>query len=267
VKYITVYLFVLISLSASEIDRMESIVKDIEKLRQEHHLCLEKLESQNNNSEVDTLQKKLKEQNLLYFQEKEKNAILQEKIEALQNRFSTLEKQIKDTKPQVTKESKQTLDAVEQKELQSLKNNYEKTLKQYKKTIKTLKAQIDQTKKPQASKEICKDDNPFPALLMKKAKKETKLQNTKTNSEVDAKKQIQEPQIIQTVPSTYRLNKESKIYDKANGKEVTIWEKSSSFTSKAMTKEWIKISGYFVDKQWVEAKVDLWVEKTNTIKR
>ena len=45
------------------------------------------------------------------------------------------------------------------------------------------------------------------------------------------------------------------------------WENKSSFTSSLMTENWIKITGYFVDKQWKKAAEELWVKKINTIKR
>jgi len=100
--------------------------------------------------------------------------------------------------------------------------------------------------KVKSSKGVCVDENPFPKLL----KKETKTKaSTKRSSGV------------------YRIKGESSVYDATNGKVIEIWEDTRSFTSNVSQGEWVKITGFFVDKKWRKAKRDMWVEKENTLRR
>jgi hypothetical protein len=112
-----------------------------------------------------------------------------------------------------------------------------------------LKNQINDCK-PILKKEsrICKEGNEFPELLMKE------------------EYQPQE-NLTATPPVVYRLNKESKIYDAIGGSVFFRWEEKTSFTSVFETKNWVVISGYFVDKVWKRAEQNLWIEKSNITKR
>lgn len=67
--------------------------------------------------------------------------------------------------------------------------------------------------------------------------------------------------------SAYRLNKNAFIYNGINGEKVDEWEKGTSFTSNQRTDEFIKITGYFIHRQWVKAKKPLWVNADDAYKR
>lgn len=68
-------------------------------------------------------------------------------------------------------------------------------------------------------------------------------------------------------PSSFRFKIDSYVYNEPGGTEVAIWEKDRSFTSNAKTDGWIKITGFFVKKRWSKAKIEMWVEIENVIKR
>jgi hypothetical protein len=123
---------------------------------------------------------------------------------------------------------------------------YEEKIKSKDKKIKSLENKISKMLVSKNIKqEVCKDDNPFPKLIMKETTE--KEENFKA--------------------SAFRLNIDSNIYDSINGKVVYKWESKTSFTSSVMTQKWIKITGYFTNKVWKKADEELWVKKTNTIKR
>jgi len=67
--------------------------------------------------------------------------------------------------------------------------------------------------------------------------------------------------------SAFRLISDAKIYNKPNGLLLDVWEKNRSFTSGERTKNWIKITGYFVDKIWRKSKEDYWVRDNKVIQR
>ncbi|MDQ7061234.1 MAG: hypothetical protein Q9M43_08885 [Sulfurimonas sp.] len=92
----------------------------------------------------------------------------------------------------------------------------------------------------------CLDENPFPILMMKKPLSEKEEQFK---------------------ASSFRLIKNSSIYDSINGNKIAQWEEKSSFTSNTMSENWIKITGFFVDRQWQKSKESLWIKKENIIKR
>ena len=73
--------------------------------------------------------------------------------------------------------------------------------------------------------------------------------------------------IVHTKASAYRLNKNAFIYNDVNGKKIDEWEKGTSFTSNQRTDKFIKITGYFKNKQWVKAKKSLWIHVNDAFKR
>ena len=90
------------------------------------------------------------------------------------------------------------------------------------------------------------DNNAFPPLVLKDEYKATENE---------------------TRAYAYRLAKDAKIYDAIDGVVVTQWEARTSFTSNKRTKEWIKITGYFVDKVWRPSTKEMWIKSSDTIKR
>ncbi|MBU0632695.1 hypothetical protein KKA17_08615 [bacterium] len=126
------------------------------------------------------------------------------------------------------------------KEIEALKNDVEKSkklLEKKDKEIEQLNSKITNIETP---------DNQFPKLIMKEeyAKKDISLTYFKA--------------------TTYRLNSDSYIYDAPEGKRIEIWSKDTSFTSYIKKGEWIKITGYFIDKVWVSAKdKEMWIEESS----
>lgn len=126
------------------------------------------------------------------------------------------------------------------KELEALKKDVEmskKLLEKKDKEIDKLNSKIINIETP---------DNQFPKLIMKDefAKKDVNLTYYKA--------------------TTYRLNSDTYIYDAPDGKKIEIWSKDTSFTSYIKKGEWIKITGYFIDKVWVSAKEkEIWVKESS----
>ncbi len=137
------------------------------------------------------------------------------------------------------------------------------------------------------------DDNPFPKLMMKDENEihtTVKKEITVLPHEVEDKpvidksptfvmpdnacadliiegQSIKSLEIISTEASAYRVKKESSVYDAPQGQIIDVWEENTSFTSNISTDDWIKITGYFVDKKWKKATKEMWVKKEETLKR
>ena len=106
-------------------------------------------------------------------------------------------------------------------------------------------------------------------LKQEKAKKKVLQQHVdeylKTQKKYALKSQKQNITII--TPSAYRTSKDAEIYNGINGKVIDKWEKGTSFTSYINADDWIKITGYFVDRKWRKAQKDLWIKKSDAFKR
>ena len=115
-----------------------------------------------------------------------------------------------------------------------------KLLKTKENEINSLKKECEEKTKPK--------ENSFPKLVMKEAQKE----------ETNASKEGESLYFIK--PRNLSLSKDASIYSAINGKLVAQWNKNRQFTSNQRSKNWIKITGYFVAKSWQGAKEELWVE-------
>lgn len=192
-KYILISLFLILSLYGDEIQRIESIVKDITKLRVDYEECRKQLrdkEITKMGAEISSNDEIIKYKELLKIKDK--------KIISLENK-----------------------------------------LKQKSKKQIIIKKEYD-------------NSNKFPKLAMK--------------SQYMEKKQILE-KVELVKASSFRLKTDSNIYDKISGTKIDTWEKGTSFTSNKMSQNWVKITGYFVNKKWKKAKSDMWIEKTQVLKR
>jgi len=108
--------------------------------------------------------------------------------------------------------------------------------------------QLDCAKQRKSVVVIPKDDNPFPTLQKGK------------HSSAFA--------LIHFKPTVFRTNKACKVYDTPNGNVVAFWEKGRSFTALSRTQTFIKVSGYFIDKQWRSAKDEsLWIKASDSKQR
>lgn len=115
---------------------------------------------------------------------------------------------------------------------------------------------------------VCEDDNPFPQLMMKE-KKNIKPLETEAQMVIEVKKTptVTVERITTEKASVYRMNKEAEIYDAPHGKSIDRWEEKTSFTSNVSEGEWIKITGFFVDRKWQKAQEEMWVKAEDTLKR
>jgi hypothetical protein len=199
-KFIYILLIMFISLQADEIQRIESIVKDIVQLREQYDKCEEQLA--------------LQEKSL---SEKEKHYI--DKIKTLENRIQIQEKALKNKDIKIN----------------NLKNRLNEKPKPKEITVKTL---VNQK---------CEPSNPFPKLMMKE--------------------QYKEGEIFEIQATTFRLHTQADIYNTPHGEVIARWEDGRSFTSNTRTKNWIKITGYFVDKVWQATPRDMWVDASDATQR
>jgi len=113
--------------------------------------------------------------------------------------------------------------------------------------LKTEEIMIKKLKKSCKKVNIKSKDNLFPKLMMKKEYKKESIVNFKASS--------------------FHLLNDSIIYDKINGAKVDKWVKNTSFTSSVKTENWIKITGYFINKKWTSAKKELWIELNKVSKK
>jgi len=192
-KFLVIGLFLVYSLYGDEIQRIESIVKDITKLRVAYEECQAEL--------------------------RDKKPV---KMAANISINSDIEK-------------------------------YKKLLKIKDKKIKSLENKLkEKVKKQIIIKKEYENPNKFPKLALK-------------FQYLDKKPQEEKVEVVKA--STFRLKVDSDIYDKISGDKIETWEKSRSFTSNKMSQNWIKITGYFVDKKWKKTKHGMWVRKKQVIKR
>lgn len=261
-KYIYLTFFLSVFAVANEISRMESIVQDIEKLRSNYTECMKERKATSANKllltndldeslkiELAKTKKLLEEYKTLLEKEKVKNTLLVSQMDDLV-KLATNEKSKKINENIL--EDKLKNEKVKNKSLSdNLKAKYENIIKNKDNIILSLKNKINNTKKTIImEKEICIDDNPFPNLMMK--------ENIQKQASID---------VLNFKTGTYRLNKESQIYDAIDGDVLFVWEDRSSFTTTKVTQEWIKITGYFIDKKWTKAEKNLWVKKVNATLR
>lgn len=70
-------------------------------------------------------------------------------------------------------------------------------------------------------------------------------------------------------PAAYRMKNDGMIYDAPDGKPLFSWEAQRSFTSGMRAGEWIKITGYFVNRKWQATRENenLWVRENDVIRR
>ncbi|MGD9655219.1 MAG: hypothetical protein AB7U44_08485 [Sulfuricurvum sp.] len=301
-------------LLGDEIQRIESIVNDITKLRSEYDECRRQLDAKTphvlksdlvleeakplrceaEEEEIDTLKRLLEDT-------RQKNTLLQEELEKANGLFE-IEKQhrvkleeleksnkekekalkIKDAADKKTEEDYLALLMEKEKYIIYLENqikNKEKTSKKEEKTVSVLPANCQE------------ETNPFPKLVLKEQYKDTtpakshNVQPLPVDTTTVLQEELQTPKeetlktpaddlsvpekvVVQiTEPSAFKLAKESEIYDAPKGKMLEKWEEGTSFTSNKKYKNWIKITGYFIDKKWKPSKEELWILEENVVKK
>jgi len=265
-KIFILTLTLMLSLNADEMQRIENIVNDIAKLRVDYEMCQNKLMLKSadklelkavecdNDEIVDEYKKFLED-------EKQKSAVLHKEIEEFNNiskQNSELQLKIQELENRV-------------KKFENTIENQENILKTKDNTIKNLKAKnsekviIKENNSSSLKKAIViceprKEENSFPKLLMK----EQVSKDIELKKEVSQDVEIKEKTIF-IKAGTYKLKEDSEIYSAINGEKISIWNKNKTFTSNIRSENWIKITGYFTDKQWKSSELEMWIriEKVN----
>ncbi|WP_295023144.1 hypothetical protein [Sulfurimonas sp.] len=73
--------------------------------------------------------------------------------------------------------------------------------------------------------------------------------------------------VIKFEPTSFRLNARSSIFNAINGIKVDEWEKDRTFTSNQKTDNWIKITGYFIDRKWQSTGEQMWIREKDVFKK
>lgn len=236
-NYFIITIILSVSIYANEIERMESIVEDIKDLRLENSKCQKELDAKNvifidDTKSVDNK----KTENI----ELEKLKLENIKLQEYKNLLNEIEIKNKE------------IEIENMLNIEDIKSKYDQIIFSKDEEIKNLKEK--NTLKIKNKISACKDENIFPSLIMKE----------KTKPKVS---EVVELEVFSRA-LTYRLNKDSNIYSTINGKKILdIWEEKTSFTSNIMSKNWVKITGYFKDGKWGKSKKDLWIKKVNTSQR
>ncbi|MBU0721701.1 hypothetical protein KJ877_10190 [bacterium] len=276
-KLLLVALLFMSLLHADEIQRIESIVKDIKELRNDYEECQLQLKAkfphaktseastdenkhlsecaQKNEELLLRIQKQedmINENRRILKDEKEKNIILKSEIDNysvsnedetnLGNKLNKLEKELK---------TKNNLLKAKENDILTLINNNIEKIKAKDKEIEYLKNKINaQALKKDAE---CEEKNVFPKLMMKE-------EYSDENASVEI--------VLESFEAaTFYLNTQSNIYDAINGNAIEEWEEKRSFTSNQKASGWMKITGYFVDKKWQRSEKEMWIKESNINKK
>ena len=282
-KYIILTILLGTFIVADEMDRMESIVVDIENLRSNYNRCIKELSVQNTEKtilntdaknvhqvELEKNTKAMYEYKNLLDEERRKNQLLTARVDSL-NKINAALKDDNSNKNKIKilkikENSNKKPEKIDN--LENMKIKYENILKDKDNMIISLKNQNKTENKTKIiKKEICKDENSFPPLMMKNSINEKTPKEKKVLEEEIGNHPNKLELKTRTSAKTYRLNKDSKIYDDVDGNIIFEWENKTSFTSVHTTQNWLEISGYFVDRKWGKSKRSLWVHKINATER
>ena len=229
-KLFVVGLVLLSFLHADEMQRIEAIVKDITDLRADYEKCKAELNSKNSQVMSAEISKDNKyEKEAKEYKKLYKKA--KQKSVVLQAELDYANSS-NDSDVKVVK----------------IEEKYKKLLKIKENEIISLKKKLLYSKKTTKKiTKVCDDLNEFPKLMLKK--------------------KYQKHEIIITNPTTYRLKIDSIIYSYIDGENINNWEVGTSFTSNQKTNNWVKITGYFVDKKWKSAESEMWIKARQVSKR
>ena len=254
-KFLLVVLILSFSLNADEMKRIEAIVNDITKLRGEYEGC-------QTEAKIYSLQlKDERDKNKILIQEMNSFKNLYKREIEYKNKILILENKIKEQRKLLkTKENIKKDLVVKNKIIPKIKEKEQKTLVIKEKTIKSI-VLVN-----------CEEPNPFPNLVMKKEflKKDIKIKKTKELLKIEKtveSKKIVEEKLQRFKASAFRLNKDAPVYDKVNGKKLDEWSVDTSFTSSIKTQNWVKITGYFIDRKWLRSSKEMWIKSSDVIKR
>jgi len=230
--------------SANEVDRIEKIIEDVERLRSNYETCQIALSKKPTN----TVSIKDKCDYAPYIEKesvsKENEKALHVKINKLQEENELLKIVIKDFEKSMEAETPEIRQSAPCTPTIITKEIFQKCEPEV--TTKVVK----ETCEP---KTVIKEVVVEKIIYLPAKKKVTTKSSTKRIHKVSKAK-------------TYRVNKNASIYDKIDGKVVDTFEPKTSFTSNVKKGEWIQITGQFIDSQWTSVKCKtLWIKTEDTI--
>ncbi len=244
--------------------RLETIVKDITQLRVDYEECKSELQtkvlkkqiitSDAKSADISTCQSEVEKTNnyarLLEAKKKKNKSLTLKilKISTYNSMNSALHKTIDKFKKELKKQNNILI--TKEKKIISLENK----LKKY-------------TVTPTLIIKACKEKNIFPKLMMKEdllQEESFKVDSFKVES---SPVNLDNEEIVTFAASTFRVKVKTTIYDSPNGKKIEEWEMKTSFTSTQRMGNWIKITGYFIDKKWLKAKRNMWIKEEDIFKR
>ncbi len=258
-KFSIIALAFLSIVSANDVERIQSMVDDITKLRETQASSKVESESKNlnkseSNSKIVELEKKLDEkEKLVKTKESEINSIKKEFAVQQKNQEILL------------RESRTQQTDIQRKEVPAICQDDNEFPKLIMKENAAKKADVKEVEKVavETKKVVQKEVTKVVADTKKAEMKETKKVVSDTNKAVE----VATDKGYATKAMAYVLKDESAIYSSAGGKKVATWTKGTSFTSNQRTKSWIKVTGYFVNKTWTKASEEFWIEETKVAQK
>ena len=151
-----------------------------------------------------------------------------------------------------------------------LYSNYAQQERAYHKEIASLKKELQTTKKLLHSKQETQKSKEIVKTVEKKIEKKREKIEEKSIKTVEKNllpKKREEESIVEFQASSFRLKSGADIYDAIDGKKIARWEKDVSFTSNIKSQNWVKITGYFVERVWRPAQKELWIKLSDVTMR
>jgi len=278
-KILIVSVYSCLLLQANDIERINLLVKEVKHLQSNYTMCQKKLFiledrlKKNSNASIEICAKELSKEheNFINLQNKceskqEDKSLemalvhnLKKKIEHGENELVKKEMQIKKLQAKIDIYSKKSsaVKELDQKLLEEKKKNL--ILQEKLKTVEKKLAFLQQKKKSKRKKKefTCKK-------IVSVVQKEIQHLTLTKDNHIAIQKQVK---LVFSRPKTFRTKLEADIYDSVNGKKIAKWVKGRSFTSYVSSGNWIKITGYFIDKKWTEASSEMWIKKEDAFER
>jgi len=194
-----------------------------------------------------------------------------QRIESIVNDISQIKKDYK----LLEKEKKRYLQDLQASQIENanlksdleLYSNFTKKEKMYKNRIISLENQLNSLKKEIKTKELNKSENEIIVEKCLSSQSNEQINKFPKLQMKDEYKESEESDIIYFRASAFRVNKKATIYDAVDGQKIDEWEKLRSFTSNQRVENWIKITGYFVNKLWQPSENEMWIHSNDVIVR
>jgi len=225
----------------------DGLKKEISEVKKERNLLKEEFEHlKRTQSElygkIDALEQKISSQNNL----------LMQKEEEMKKR--ELEAQKKAEEQRREEEAKR---AEEQKRIEEQRRVEEERKALEEKKLEAQKKALEEKKKPKKVREqILKDIdiNGFMGVAQTvEAKEDAAPMKKEENLSMDNMEKFK--------PTTFIVNKDTKLFDKPGGKEVGNLKKGAQITSYQKVSSWLKISGTVQNKAWKKAIKEEWIKE------